>query len=164
MSETTTERRKGYQPTDEEVEERIEFCRQVMRRTRHKSKIRKAFREEYGQEIDWHTIDNYCSRARDRAKLEYERTRAEMRIDLAEIIAGVMEDATSRRSDVIAAAREFAKLWGLNLELPPVEVICDQLGISVDTFYTVLGQFTRAALPRPSSVQTQVTAVPELPG
>lgn len=140
-SEDTPNNRKV---SDEDRQERIDFARQLLRKSRFQSKIRKQFQERYPG-THWRTVDDYCSRAREQAKLDHERTRAELRADLGEVLHGVMEDG--RQGDIVSAAREYARLYGLNLETPPVEVIADQLGITVEQFYGIVAQHTGRTVP-----------------
>ena len=132
-----------HRDTNEETEEKTDFVRDLLCTTFHKSKIKAAFREKYG-ETSARTIEYFIARARDRARLDHERTRSEMRTRLGEILQRVM--GVARHGDIVSAAREYARLFGLNLETPPVEVIADQLGITVEQFYAVVAHHTGRAL------------------
>lgn len=144
-TEDTSESPKPYhKSTDDEVEERTDFVREVLCTTFHKSKVKAAFREKYGEDSPPRTIEWYIARAREKAKLDHERTRSEMRQQLGEILMFVVSKA--RHGDIIAAAREYARLYGLNLETPPVDVIADQLGITVEQFYAVVAHHTGRTL------------------
>jgi hypothetical protein len=128
------------QHTDEEIQERVDFCRAVMRRTRRKTVIRAEFNKQFGQTY-WGTVDGYCARAREQARLEHERTRSELRADLAEVLQGVMEDG--RGMTITAAAREYARLNGLNLEAPPLEQLCTMLGLSAAELADAVARYRR---------------------
>lgn len=99
-------------PTDEEVEERVEFVMQLEARALLPGQLKREFREKYG-DVPHRTIMEYVARAR----AIFQQTKLERREELANRAIAryeeIMRSFDSSPSDRIRAQERIDKIWGV---------------------------------------------------
>jgi hypothetical protein len=99
-------------PTDDEVEERVEFARGLLARHNRKSTVKRLMREKFG-EMDARTIERYLSRARRRMLADIGRGRDDLRAESKAMYSSIISDNSANHFARLKAQERIDKLLGL---------------------------------------------------
>lgn len=131
-------RRKGERPTDDEYAERVDYAYALLARRKRPSEIKRRMRAKWPG-MPARTIQNYLARAREQIQANAAQGRAVLRADsLALYESGIDDDKVPFR-DKVKAQERIDKLLGLEVQLPPLELLCGYLGISLEQLRERLG-------------------------
>jgi hypothetical protein len=143
--------------TTEGMLERVGFVQDLLAAGRRTSSIQQALRDRYGH-LGHRQCGVYIARAREANLKALETPRSEAVADSYNFYRSVIADRTNKTRDRIDARTRIDKLLGLELKLPPLEVLCAHLGITVQQLVEFIGEFAGKAVSRGA------LAAPEAPG
>jgi hypothetical protein len=143
--------------TAEEVCERVEFTRELLAAGRNFGEIKRQLRAKFG-EIGHRQIARYVARAREKNLKVLGIPRPEAVADSYNFYLSVIADPKATDRDRLQARLLIDKLLGLQLKLPPLEVLSAHLGITVEQLVRFIGEHAGQGISRGA------LAAPEAPG
>jgi hypothetical protein len=143
--------------TTEEMLERVGFVQELLAAGRRTSYIKQALRDRYGH-LGHRQCGVYIARAREANLKALATPRSEAVADSYNFYLSVIADAKNSAKDRLQAGLLIDKLLGLQLKLPPLEVLSAHLGITVQQLVEFIGAFAGKAVSRGA------LSAPEAPG
>jgi hypothetical protein len=140
--------------TTEEMLERVGFVQELLAAGLSTGEIKRQFRAQYG-DLSGRQIETYTSRAREANLKAIETPRPEVVADSYNFYRSVIADRTNTTRDRLQARLLIDKLLGLQLKLPPLEVLCAHLGCTVAQLVEYIGQRTAQSVPRTALTAAQ---------
>jgi hypothetical protein len=148
--------------TPEEVYERIEFARELLAAGRTFGEIKRQIRARFGQ-LGHRQIGRYVARAREKNLRVLNIPRPEATADSYNFYRSVIADPKARDSDRLQARLLIDKLLGLQLKLPPLEVLSAHLGITSQQLVKFIGEFAGQGVPRSALPAPEASGPDRLP-
>lgn len=102
----------GIRPTDEEVEEKVEYVMELEAAALLPGQIKRAFREKYGP-TPHQTITDYVNRARARLQESHKEKAEELAKKAISRYEAIIRDPSTDANARIRAQERIDKIWGV---------------------------------------------------
>jgi hypothetical protein len=146
----------GQRCTTEKAQERTEFVQGLLAEGLPTGQIKRQLAEKYG--IAFRQSAEYIARAREENLRVIGIPRPEAVANSYNFYRAMMGNRDNKARDRIEACTRIDKLLGLELKLPPLEVLSAHLGITTQQLIEFIGAFAAQQVPRGA------LPAPEAPG
>lgn len=137
--------RQGGRVSDDEAEERYEFVAELHDMGCTLGKVKRLFRERFG-DVSHRTIGEYFTRAKLAQLADAARAKADVRAESLSIYKRIGFQGF-KDADRIKARERVDKLLGLEMVVPPLDSLCEQLGCTVDQLREAIAHVTSGPVP-----------------
>jgi hypothetical protein len=153
----------GQRCTTEKAQERTEFVQGLLAENLPTGEIKRLFRAKYGDHSHT-TILRYLSRAREENLKVVQTPRTQAVANSYNFYLSVIGNRYNKTKDRIDACTRIDKLLGLELKLPPLEVLSAHLGITTQQLIEFIGGFAGQSLPHRTLPAPEAQGPDEIPG